>query len=110
MFFNEFQELGDLMDLGVAIQRLKIKLIRYPGMNIDVVAPADSAKFESEVFDDLHEVREPNVRAMAFKQSTKQLLRLHLFIPATSSIRFFGRFFSMRTAQTLYSGIREPSS
>ena len=91
---------------------LEVELESVAVMSECLVAPGDSPSSKAERFHHMNKVREGDVRHVSLAEAPHQLSRLHSEEVASmrSSMRRFGRFFSMRTAQTLYSGMREVGS
>ena len=61
MLLNKFEELANLVRLGLAVGVLKINEIRYIFMFKNMVASVDSREFESESFDKRNHIREVEV-------------------------------------------------
>ena len=111
MFGHQREELLDLVNLGFASDRLEVEPFTEVRMAVEAVASTLSVEDESEVLDQFNEVGEADVSPVPCDEPFEQLPTSHVFrVPAMPSRRLRASFLSIRTAQTLYSGIRDSGS
>lgn len=111
MLGHRGEELIDLLGFRFALSWLEVEFLPDDRVTIDSVAASLPVEGKTEVLNDADKVVELDVSPVALQEPPQEFAAVHVrATPATSSMRFLGRFFSMRTAQTLYSGIRDSSS
>ncbi len=85
--------------------RLQVQSAAYHAMNIELVAPSSPVQLEPQRRQQVRQITEVDIADLSAGDPRKQSGWLHL-----TNALFRDRFFSIRAAQTLYSGMREVSS
>lgn len=110
MLGNQREKLLDLVHLGLTANGLQVQPVFDARVSIEAVTPSLAIQDEAEIFDKFRKLGKSDISSLSFDQPLEQLAPLQTRALATDSIRLRSRCFSIRTAHTLYSGMRASGS